>query len=73
MFTRYTLSADLRRLGPWRSKGSALVDVKIPSMVSAKGRTQNKRHNSIYANPYVIYTPLYQLFYVLIFEVKMTI
>ena len=61
-----------------RLKSSALVDcVKIPSMISAAGRTQNKRHNNkVCYSSYVIYA-LFQLLCTtrssLIFEVKMSI
>ena len=60
-----------------RLKSSARVDcVKIPSMVSAAGRTQNKRHNNKVCNSsYVIYA-LFQFLCAtrssLIFEVKMS-
>ena len=61
-----------------RLKSSALVDfVKIPSMISAAGRTQNKRHNNkVCYSSYAIYA-LFQLLCTtrssFIFEVKMSV
>ena len=61
-----------------RLKSSALVDcVKIPSMISAAGRTQNKRHNNkVCYSSYAIYA-LFQLLCTtlssFIYEVKMSI